>query len=111
MIEEAPSKVLNKDLRERMGNDAVKAAKVKRVFISMGTNDLWKDAKSTSKDYISYVKNMQGNLKNTLDRLKKCNIIEFYPVYKARIKLDREVKKQVKTIIGKEEGYYYSNLD
>lgn len=27
MIEEAPSKVLNKDLRERMGNDAVKAAK------------------------------------------------------------------------------------
>lgn len=63
------------------------------------------------KDYISYVKNMQGNLKSTLDRLKKCNIIEFYPVYKARIKLDREVKKQVKTIIGKEEGYYYSNLD
>lgn len=63
------------------------------------------------KDYISYVKNMQVNLKSTLDRLKKCNIIEFYPVYKARIKLDREVKKQVKTIIGKEEGYYYSNLD
>lgn len=27
MIEEAPSKVLNKDLRARMGNDAVKAAK------------------------------------------------------------------------------------
>lgn len=63
------------------------------------------------KDYISYIKKMQGNLKSTLDRLKKCNIIEFYPVYKARIKLDREVKKQVKTIIGKDEGYYYSNLD
>lgn len=63
------------------------------------------------KDYISYIKTMQGNLKSTLDRLKKCNIIEFYPVYKARIKLDREVKKQVKTIIGKDEGYYYSNLD
>lgn len=39
--------------------DAVKAAKVKRVFISMGTNDLWKDAKSTSKDYISYVQGIR----------------------------------------------------
>lgn len=45
--------------RKYRAKDAVKAAKVKRVFISMGTNDLWKDAKSTSKDYISYVRGIR----------------------------------------------------
>ncbi len=39
--------------------DAVAAARVKRIFISMGTNDLWKDAKSTSKDYIAYVEGIR----------------------------------------------------
>ena len=63
------------------------------------------------KDYINYAKTLQGNLKSTLERLKKCNIIDFYPVYKAKVKLDKETKEQVKTIIGKEENYYYTNLD
>ena len=63
------------------------------------------------KDYIGYTRNLQQNLKSTLERLKKCNIIEFYPVYKARIKLDKETKQQVESIINKEEEYYYTNLD
>lgn len=70
-----------------------------------------KDEIRIVKDYINYAKTLQGNLKSTLERLKKCNIIDFYPVYKARVKLDKETKEQVKTIIGKEESYYYTNLD
>ena len=70
-----------------------------------------KDEIRIVKDYINYAKTLQGNLKSTLERLKKCNIIDFYPVYKARVKLDKETKEQVKTIIGKEQSYYYTNLD
>lgn len=39
--------------------DAIAASHVKRVFICMGTNDLWKDVKSTIKDYIKYIKGIQ----------------------------------------------------
>jgi hypothetical protein len=39
--------------------DAVAATKVKRVFICMGTNDLWKPAADTYKDYVAYVKGIR----------------------------------------------------
>lgn len=35
--------------------DALKKAKVKRVFINMGTNDLWKPVEKTYEDYVSYI--------------------------------------------------------
>lgn len=35
--------------------DAIAASKVKRVFICMGTNDMWKDVNSVYKNYASYV--------------------------------------------------------
>lgn len=39
--------------------DAVAAAKVKYVFINMGTNDLWKPASQTYKDYVQYIKGIR----------------------------------------------------
>lgn len=39
--------------------DAIKASKVKRVFINMGTNDLWKPVDDTYKDYVSYIKGIR----------------------------------------------------
>lgn len=39
--------------------DAVAAAKVKRVFINMGTNDLWKPSSQTYTDYVRYIKGIQ----------------------------------------------------
>lgn len=35
--------------------DAIAAARVKRVFINMGTNDLWKPSSQTYLDYVDYV--------------------------------------------------------
>lgn len=39
--------------------DALKLSGVKRVFICMGTNDLWKAAASTYADYVSYIREIQ----------------------------------------------------
>lgn len=50
---------LNYKGRVYKAKDAIKAAKVKRVFISMGTNDLWKPAEDTYKDYVEYIKGIR----------------------------------------------------
>ncbi len=39
--------------------DAIAAAGVKRVFINMGTNDLWQPAERTYRDYVKYIKGIQ----------------------------------------------------
>lgn len=50
--------------RKYKAKNAVKAAGVKRVFISMGTNDLWKPASQTYRDYVQYIKGIRKeNLK------------------------------------------------
>jgi hypothetical protein len=46
--------------------DAIAAAKVKRVFISMGTNDLWKPADQTYEDYVAYIKGIQKKNPNVV---------------------------------------------
>lgn len=38
---------------------AIAVAKVKKVFINMGTNDLWKPASQTYKDYVRYIKGIR----------------------------------------------------
>lgn len=39
--------------------DAIAKSGVKKVFINMGTNDMWKDAKSVCKDYVSYLQGIR----------------------------------------------------
>lgn len=39
--------------------EAIAAAKVKRVFINMGTNDLWKPSAQTYRDYVDYIRGIQ----------------------------------------------------
>ena len=46
--------------------DAVKAAKVKKVFISMGTNDLGKPASQVYQDYVQYIKGIQKKNPNVI---------------------------------------------
>lgn len=45
--------------RHVRAEDALKLSGVKRVFICMGTNDLWKSAKSTYVDYVSYIRGIR----------------------------------------------------
>ncbi|MDO5155799.1 MAG: GDSL-type esterase/lipase family protein [Eubacteriales bacterium] len=46
--------------------DAIAYAKVKYVFINMGTNDLWKEADSTYLDYVEYIKGIQKRNPNVV---------------------------------------------
>lgn len=45
--------------RRYRAKDAIAAAKVKRVFINMGSNDLWKPSAQTYKDYVRYIKEIR----------------------------------------------------
>lgn len=45
--------------RKYKAKDAIAAAKVKRVFINMGTNDLWKPAAQTYEDYVDYIEGIR----------------------------------------------------
>ncbi len=45
--------------KKMKAKDAIAAAKVKRVFINMGTNDLWKPSVQTYNDYIKYLKGIR----------------------------------------------------
>lgn len=46
--------------RHYRAKDAIALTKAKRVFINMGTNDLWKAADSTYKDYVEYIKGIRA---------------------------------------------------
>lgn len=45
--------------KNMQAREAIKAAKVKRVFISMGTNDFVGDANKVYKDYVDYLKGIR----------------------------------------------------
>lgn len=45
--------------RRYRAKEAVAAAKVERVFINMGSNDLWKPSAQTYRDYVSYIKEIR----------------------------------------------------
>ena len=57
-VANSPYQIKYKGKRYR-AKDAIAAAKVKKVFISMGTNDLWKPASQTYKDYVQYIKGIR----------------------------------------------------
>lgn len=45
--------------RRYRAKEAVAAAKVERVFINMGSNDLWKPSAQAYRDYVSYIKEIR----------------------------------------------------
>jgi hypothetical protein len=45
--------------RKYRAKEAIAAAKVERVFINMGSNDLWKPSARTYRDYVCYIKEIR----------------------------------------------------
>lgn len=91
MIEEAPSKVLNKELREKMGNDAIKAAKA---------------ANYTNAGTIEYVLDKDGNYyfieMNTRIQVE-------HPITEMVTRIDL-IKEQLKIASGQKLHYLQENI-
>lgn len=97
--------------RKYRAKDAIAAARVKRVFINMGSNDLWKPSAQTYQDYVRYVKEI---------RKKNPNVIIFIqgttPMCSTRSRkylnnsAIRDLNQRMKEYCGKQKDMYYVDI-
>ncbi|HBI61676.1 MAG TPA: hypothetical protein DDY31_10790 [Lachnospiraceae bacterium] len=97
--------------KKMKAKDALAAAKVKRVFINMGTNDLWKPSPQVYDDYVKYIKGIRKQNPNVVIFIQGTT-----PMCSAKSKkylnndTIRDLNKRMEKYCSKHKDMYYIDI-